>query len=103
MLPQLNFIYDGGILVFVLRPDPQQIIQANFSVNKTIPMTEEFICKDHAVYCIILHFCRSTRSACYIHIYIIIGHALLLKHKHPCEQVDHYHYAYPLIEPLRMH
>ena len=34
MLPQLDFIYDGGILVFVLRSDPQQIIQANFSVNK---------------------------------------------------------------------
>ena len=24
-------------------------------------------------------------------------------YKHLCEQVDHYHYAYPLIEPLRMH
>ena len=34
MHPQLDFIYDGGILVFVLRSDPQQIIQANFSVNK---------------------------------------------------------------------
>ena len=83
MYPQLNFMPWG---VFVVRFDPQQIIQTNFSVNKTIPMkqyTEDFICKDHAVYCIILNFCWSTHcrsmcSACCIHIYIIIGHALLL-------------------------
>ena len=46
--------------------------QANFSVNKTIQMkeyTEDFICKDDAVYCTILHFFRSTTSVCCTHNY----------------------------------
>ena len=68
--------------------------QANFSVNKTIQMkeyTEDFICKDDAVHCIILHFFRSTTSVWCKHNYI--GHALLLKHKQSL-------WALPLCLPL---
>ena len=60
-------------LICTLRSNPsKQLYTANFSVNKTVQMkeyTEDFICKDDAVYCTILHFFRSTTSVWCTHNY----------------------------------
>ena len=66
-----GFCHDEGSSSVPWGPIPANNT-ANFSVNKTIQMkeyTEDFICKDDAVCCIILHFFRSTTSVWYTHNY----------------------------------
>ena len=96
----LILCHDGGILVFVLKSDPQRIIQATFGVNKN--NTDETVCRRLYLQrpCSVLYHTsflwKYVLSLLYTYIHNYRPCTVTdSKYKHLCEQVDHYHYAYP--------